>query len=465
MTGDDNRVTAANGLAAAAGVAVGMRRMEAESICPAVLSLLGDPGAEAARFEPVVVAVEELVPRVEVVRPGMLLVPVAGAVAYYGGERRLAERVLKEADAVAGSGFRLGLGTGPFAAIEAAAEATAESPMLLVEDDARFLASLDIDAIGVEELAATFRWLGITTLGELAAIPRAAIVSRFGAEGDRAHRTASGHDRAVMPREIPQGFDVFERFDPPLLDLERASFAARSLANRLTAALLPIGIAPHRVAVVAEAADGTVRERVWRSADPFDDVALSDRVRWQLRAWVEGPGGGIAGGLAVLRLVPGDLSGAGRQLTLTEDAHGAAMVERALTEVQAIVGEGALLRARPQGGRDPGERVQWYRWGEPPPAPRRDPGAPWPGRLPAPSPALVPPQPQPFTVEWDGGHPTRVRLASRWETVLSWAGPWRHVGRWWLGEEPADRYQLVTSAGAFLCEVRSGATWLLGVYD
>jgi hypothetical protein len=28
-----------------------------------------------------------------------------------------------------------------------------------------------------------------------------------------------------------------------------------------------------------------------------------------------------------------------------------------------------------------------------------------------------------------------------------------------------DRYQIVTSAGAFLCEVRDGDTYLVGVYD
>jgi hypothetical protein len=63
------------------------------------------------------------------------------------------------------------------------------------------------------------------------------------------------------------------------------------------------------------------------------------------------------------------------------------------------------------------------------------------------------------------GMPSRVRLSSRWEPVLSWAGPWRRFGRWWQGEEAADRYQIVTSAGAFLCEVRDGETWLIGIYD
>ena len=78
----------------------------------------------------------------------------------------------------------------------------------------------------------------------------------------------------------------------------------------------------------------------------------------------------------------------------------------------------------------------------------------------------MPPEPVPFTIEWDGGIPTRVRLRSRWVEVVSWAGPWRRTGRWWQQEPSVDRYQVVTTAGAFLCEVADGGrTFLVGVYD
>ena len=45
------------------------------------------------------------------------------------------------------------------------------------------------------------------------------------------------------------------------------------------------------------------------------------------------------------------------------------------------------------------------------------------------------------------------------------AGPWRKMGKWWEGEGHCDRYQLVTSAGAFLVEVDEEATTLTGIYD
>ncbi len=451
-----------NAAAAAAGLRVGMRRREAEAVCPTVVTVPGDRGAEAAAFERVAAAVEDIVPKVEVAQPGLLFVPVRGAVRYYGGEVPLVERVWKEVDAVAGPGALVGLAAGPFAARRAADLATPAAPHV-VTDDAAFLASLDVASLGREELAATFRWLGIRTLGELARLPREAVASRFGPDGLAMHRVAAGEDRRVWAREIPADLAVEERFAPPLASLEPAGFAARALAARLMARLAQVGAFPHRVEIEAEAADGTIRSRTWRSNDPFDEASLAERARWQLRAWVEG--GGVPGGLRRLRLAPADLSDEGRQLLLHQDGAAEEEARRAVARAQALVGPDAVLQARPQGGRDPGERVQWHRWGEPAGTAARDPAAPWPGRLPSPSPALVPPEARPLEVEWDAGLPVRVRLRSRWEPVLSWAGPWRRVGRWWEGEADADRYQVVTSAGAFLCEVRDGRTWLLGVYD
>ena len=110
---------------------------------------------------------------------------------------------------------------------------------------------------------------------------------------------------------------VEERFDPPLDDLEQAAFATRTLAHRLIAGLGPWGGAPHRVVVEAESASGLVRSRTWRSADPFGEAEVAERVRWPLRAWVES--GGVPGGLAVLRLAPADRSDRGRQLHLGEE--------------------------------------------------------------------------------------------------------------------------------------------------
>ncbi|MGI9667004.1 MAG: DNA polymerase Y family protein [Acidimicrobiia bacterium] len=462
--GADGKVIACNEWAADAGITVGMLRRSAEALCPTVVTVVQDHTAEMARFEPVVDKIESMVPRVEVAMPGLLFLPIAGAVAYYGGEQPLVERIDKEL-AVCSEGHRLGVALGPFAAQQAARLTSRTNPIHVVTDDDAFLTTMDVGAIGSEDLAATFRWLGIGTLGELASLPKDALISRFGRKGLDAHRIASGEDRAVTPRDIPENPTVVSVFDPPIQDMEQASFAARNLSQRLISGLAVHGIAPHRVVVTAEAADGTIRSRSWRSGDPFDDRTLAERVRWQLRAWIDGVSAGIRGGLVSLTLEPDDLSGSGRQMALEEDAKGFEETQRALMEVQAIAGQDNLLIARPQGGRDPAQQVLWERWGDEPSLPVRDPSAPWPGAIPGPVPALVPPEAVRFEVTFVDGIPEQVRLRSRWVPVLSWAGPWRSVGRWWDGEGPADRYQIVTSAGAYLCEIRDSVTYLLGVYD
>ncbi|NNC75296.1 MAG: DNA polymerase Y family protein [Acidimicrobiia bacterium] len=462
---DRNRVIACNELAAADGVTLGMQRRSAEAVCPIVVTLVSDPAAEMVAFEPVLAAIETMVPRVEPSEPGLAYVMLDGAVGYYGGELAALERIAKELDAIDIAGYRLGVASGPFSSRHAAIQATSADPIVIVEDDAEFLASLDVSVIDHDDLVATFRWLGIGTLGELAGLPRDAVVSRFGTVGLHAHRVATGEQRRPSPRDVPDDPAVTELFDPPLDNLEQAAFVARSLASRLIDQTRVSGVVPHRVEIDVEAADGTVRTRTWRSADPFDEGALAERVRWQLRAWLESVSSGIRGGLARITITPADLSDSGRQLGLHEDAAVAAEVDRALVQTQALVGVDNVLQALPQGGRDPIERIAWHRWGEEPAKGERDPEAPWRGRVPGASPALTPPEPHRLEVEWDTGMPVRVRLGSRWEPVLSWAGPWRRMGRWWLGEEAADRYQLVTSAGAFLCEVRDGAAYLTGVYD
>jgi protein ImuB len=458
----DDRVVGASPEVLDAGVTLGMPRREAEALAPFATVLPRDVGEETRRFEPVIAVVEDLVPRVEVVAPGLLYVPVGGALRFYGSEQALAEKVSQALT----DHHCVGIAHGPFAARWAAATAT-PGELTIVTDTATFLSGLDLgtlrEAMGGEEMIETFRWLGVLTLGDLARLPRETLASRFGTPGLQAHRLASGEDRMVDPREIPADLAVEMTFEDPLESLDSVAFAARNLAEKLLRRLRSAAVAPHTVTITAGAADGHERTRVWRSADPFTERALTDRVWWQLRAWVETSG--VSGGISSLRIVPDDLSGEGRQLSLLSDESSHIESERALARAQAMLGPDGVLQARAQGGRMPAERVAWSRWGEPETAVERSAASPWPGSTPAPSPALVPPRLDPIEVEWDGGMPTRVRLGSRWEPVLTWSGPWRLSGRWWAGERDADRYQLVTSVGAFLCVVAGGRAYLAGVYD
>ncbi|MDX1469229.1 MAG: DNA polymerase Y family protein [Acidimicrobiia bacterium] len=468
----DDRVTGATDEVLAAGVVLGMPRREAEALAPFATVLPRDLGDEARRFESVVQSVERLVPRVEVVSPGLLFVPVAGAVRFYGGEEALAKRIdedlQEQGDQERRDGWQalIGIADGPFAARWAAATAHPGEPKV-VTDTIGFLSRLDLsslrESMGGEEMIETFRWLGLATLGDLARLPRESLATRFGNQGVMAHRLATGEDRLVDPREIPPELGVEMSFEDPLVHLDAVAFAGRTMGERMLQRLRAAGVAPHCVTITALAAEGPSRRRVWRSADPFTEKALLDRVWWQLRAWVETAG--VPGGIVGLSIYPDDLSGEGRQLGILSDESSVIETERALARAQALLGPEGVVTGRVQGGRMPGERVAWSRWGEPEAEASRDRAGPWTGATPSPAPALVPPNLEPLEIEWDGGMPVRVRLGTRWEPVLTWSGPWRLSGRWWAGEEHSDRYQIVTSAGALLCVVSGGRSFLAGVYD
>jgi protein ImuB len=469
-------IVAASAEARAEGVRLGQKRREAESICPTLTVAESDPGAEATAFEPVALAIESLIPRLEIAEPGLAIVSAAGALRYYGGADATARAVHEAARSAGAPTARVGLARGPFAARLAALYAPANDPVLVLDPAAEpdFLTPLRVSVLEDPLLTTSLRRLGIHTLGELATLPRSAVVARFGAVGLEAHRLACGEDRLPSPRQPSDDLAVEMIFDPPLADLETTAFAARSLAGTLTATLEAQGLSAFavKVEVEAEPADSRGRlcpgsadslHRTWRSLDPLSERALADRARWQLTAWSEA--GMLPGGLTRLQLTPLDLTGHGRQLSLFRDAAAEAEAGRSFARIQALLGPDSVRRAVLQGGRGPHDHFRYVRHGEPAsPAQRDRPcDAPWPGHLPPPAPALVVPVPTRIDVREKEGIPRSVSG----EEVLSFAGPWRLREAWWDSERARDLewWQIVTASGARLV-ARSGDGWTLhALYD
>src|SRR5689334_24759234 len=115
-----NRVLACAAVARASGVRRGLRRREAQARCPELAVLERDVDRDARLFEPVVAAVEELAPGVEVVRAGLVALPVRGPSGYFGGELAAAERLVDQVAARAGVECQAGVADGLFAAVLAA---------------------------------------------------------------------------------------------------------------------------------------------------------------------------------------------------------------------------------------------------------------------------------------------------------------------------------------------------------
>ncbi len=489
-----NRVLACTPAARRAGVAVGLRRREAQGRCPELVTLERDPAREARAFEPVVAAVETFAPLVEVGEPGLCAVGTRGPSRYHGGDEALVAAVHRAVQgALRGGtgqggrgGCRVGVADGWFAAVWAARRSV---PPLVVapRGSAVFLAPLPLTSLDQPDLVEVLWQLGLRTLGDLAALPESDVLGRFGPAGVHAHRLARGDDdRPLDARRPPPELWARRTLDPPLERVDQAAFVVRALADELGERLDQLGLACTRLAVEAETEHGESLVRLWRDEGALHPAAVVERARWQLEGWLDGPAAvRPTGGLVNLALVPHEVVPArGRQLGFwgseTQTAERAA---RSLARVAALLGNEAVGVPEARGGRHPGEQYRLVpagvvELGE------RTVGVvelPWPGRLPCWPARLVDPPTPTEVVDAEGvavhvsgravlsAPPDRVRLeGGAWSAVEAWAGPWPVEERWWDDEarRRQARLQVVLEGGVARLLVLEGGTWgCTGTYD
>jgi hypothetical protein len=153
----------------------------------------------------------------------------------------------------------------------------------------------------------------------------------------------------------------------------------------------------------------------------------------------------------------------------------------AVARLERQLGHGAVTVARLEGGRTPEDRAALVPWGSAEVAAgARDPLAPWPGRLPAPSPASIPSRALAVTLLDDAGQrvtvsgggllsasPVRLRLDDGpGRTVVAHCGPWPMSERWWSVSRRRAHLQVLCGDGlALLLRAERSRWWLTGIYD
>ena len=504
-----NRVVEVTPAARHHGVEVGMRRRESQGRCPSLEVLDHDPDLDARRFEPVVAALETFTPRVELLGPGRCSFPTRGPSRYFGGDESLASSVSMAVDAelahVLGRGdvpfgysCRVGVADGLFGASLAAelavAARTVEQRIQVVppEGSARFLAPVSVAALqgwaaplaDGEQLVDVLWRLGLTTLGSVAATPEADLLARFGNDGARAHRLAAGlDDRPPDTRPVPPESHVEAELDPPADRVDAASFVAKALADQLHARLSADGLACTRIVVEVVTETGETRSRVWRHEGTLSAVDVADRVRWQLDGWLSSSRRPTSA-ISVLRLIPDEVvADSGRQLGFWGGQRAESeRAVRALARVQGMLGPDSVGVPERRGGRGVGEPIGVV------PMPLVDlsdeersidapaAAAPWPGRVPAPSPTAVFGRGRSVQVldELDravsvsgrgdlSGAPAALVDGDERHRVVGWAGPWLLDERWWepTRHHRSARFQMATDDGAAHLVSLSGGRWTI----
>ncbi|RFA21271.1 DNA polymerase Y family protein [Subtercola boreus] len=506
-------VFACSASARAEGVRRGQRIREAQAACVDLMAFDYDPALDYRSFEPVALAVEELMPGVQLLRPGMCALAARGPARYYGGERAAAGVLLTALVGLGVEDARITVADGRFAA-EQLARMPGETGIRIVEagGSPQFLADHPIEAVGDSNLSMLLRRLGLTTLGSFAALDFRDVRARFGETGVYAHTLASGRDvRRVVPRLPPQLRDIEVAFEPPLDRVDQITFAFRTAAERFVDELTSALLVCTSIRVELHTDNGLVHDRGWGHPRWFSANDVLDRIRWQVQGRTGAGAGALTSAISRVRVLPEGLDSIGNYETGLWGSTPDDRIHHGLSRVQSLLGHGAVMTAVIAGGRGVVERQVMIPWGDP----RGGAGDehPWPGSIPLPAPSTVFEKPRAVTVQGHDGGPVDVtdrgsltcvpalfavsdagagvgRVAGaggmgggaahgggaggglaaveRQQPIAAWAGPWPVYERWWdqAVARSFHRFQVVDASGtAWLLALHEHGWWAEARYD
>lgn len=264
----EETVCALNQKARQRGAAHGMTRLDAESLAGLKLvarSAESELAARAVFLE----CVARFSPRIEEVSRGItcaFVLDIAGSQRLFGPPERLAQR-LRAALAAAGYRTAIAVSANYHAARMKAAHARGIA-VIPTGEEAGALANLPIGTLAADQ-AETFAYWGIRTLGELAVLPEAELVTRLGAEARR--WSALAHGRAAhlfQPVEPELELEEFCEFETPVEQIDSLLFIGARMIDNLVARAEARALALAALTARMKLEDDSWHERVIRPALP-----------------------------------------------------------------------------------------------------------------------------------------------------------------------------------------------------
>ncbi len=445
-------LAAVNRKAAAAGLYSGLSLADARARVPDVQTIPADPAAERASLDRLARWAGRYSPwiAVEAAPENGLILDISGCGHLFGGDSALALDMAERLEQQ-GLGTRIAVAETPGAAWALARFGASPGPLVMKDanESRERLKALPVAALRLPpDVVPALNHLGLKRIGDLMALPRAALGARFGAiVGTRLDQMTGAVGEPITPRRPPDPALVREVFAEPIASPEAIAAALDRLSAGLAASLAAAALGARRVTLAAYRIDGRVMAQSVRlgraSRDPDHFVRL-------MRPRLDhiDPGFGIevmtlaASCAEALAAIQGHLV----EPSQPADAL-AGLIDRidnrpglgrvtAITARASHLPERAFERTPPHPGRS--DRLA--------PAPAAPATAPRPVRLlayPAEMEALAPiPDDPPLSIAWQGRR-TRVRASD---------GPERIGAEWWRmgrGQDLPDRdfYRVEDAAG------------------
>jgi protein ImuB len=248
----DGTVIDADPLARALGVRRGIPLGSAHRLAPEATFVDPDPETDRETVEAAFEALAAFSPGLAGVSDpadpafGLLIVQADGLERLWGSEERLVERLTAALESILPGPPRAGIAGTRFAATIAAGRARPCQPVIVPPGgEASFLGPLPTGLLSPDpDVRARLARFGLKEIGAVAALPRSALVARFGPEGERIHARARGEEIVRFePRRTPERMALALPIEPPVTDLEPLRFVLHRLTGTLADQLLARGTA------------------------------------------------------------------------------------------------------------------------------------------------------------------------------------------------------------------------------
>ena len=474
-----SRVVATDAAARRRGVTVGMALAEAQALAADLLALPWNHERIARAALAVTTALLAASPRVSWAGPGKALSSDHlhtgwGGVGRWwldagglGSETRLAQKLVTIADGCAYGPARVGIADSAIAAYAATyssrrRRSRAPAPVVIPPGtDAAYLAPFPVTLLDVDDdLVGTLRSLGLTTLGQLAALDADEVESRFGPEGLAAHRLARGLDSRGPTTPRDDALPVVEvEFGGPVATAEPLLFVLKGALASLGEALHTRGLAAREITLTLQLDDGSTAVRAVRPARPTSHPdALFDHCRLALETWqLPEPTTGLI--LSAAATAPA--SGEQGDLLAPRWVDPAALVA-AFERIRGSEGADAVALPEVRDGHLPADQGAW--------APERSDGTMRGPRVPAAPPrdgeAVVTAlrllsTPVAVHVRLGRSGLAAFKHGDRWHDVAEWCGPERLAPRWWRHDTTGPVGEAAPSRDYYTARTADGTLWLL----